>query len=477
MNLLDSSFVCFVYPFAFDDESFERRLEAIDAAPGPGGGEFWHKRRFPVDEFLPHVARYLNPRDNTPATAAAWQLDGNALQSLRGLGAGAHNRNVRWTMSYNKKEIEFRIAKAELALFRVGVGCLSITASPAEMDADTWHDFLHYFRFCRGQRGVKIGCTKRVGKASGGAAELQPFFPEVAGGLNGHADGRGTLQDILHGLLKVGELESDGGPWWRETFVAGQLIPFAGLLYEGVEKDDLAAVVYRARNFFHARQEIHLTESDLALTGPSLHPYSERQWFTFSLEGTAFVAINPPDTAFFRETLPNHLATQYYLLFLLVLHQRFALIELSDEVASHWLTRQETSSSRVRDRAFQRMYQKMLAFTARGHFAQVAQREHHHRCYTKWQESFEIDALYREVNDEVRDMHDFLQSQQARRLEQRINLLAVLFGVPGLIVGFLGINLYGVTSGAEGMNLWVAMSVTFAVGLGVGALLLTKMRP
>jgi len=118
----------------------------------------------------------------------------------------------------------------------------------------------------------------------------------------------------------------------------------------------------------------------------------------------------------------------------------------------------------------------LLAFTARGHFAQVAQRERHHRCYRQWQRIFEIESLYHEVSNEVHDMHDFLQARAAQRLEERINVLAAIFGVPGLIVGFLGINLYGVTAGAEGMNVWWAALGTAGVGLLAGSLALWLMR-
>jgi len=104
------------------------------------------------------------------------------------------------------------------------------------------------------------------------------------------------------------------------------------------------------------------------------------------------------------------------------------------------------------------------------------QRRHHHRCYLKWQETFQVDRLFQEVNDEVRDMHEYLlmekterierlseeRKQQAdrqqremearaheearrdrlarqrtRRVERRLNLLAAFFAVPAIILAVL----------------------------------------
>ncbi|WP_157135567.1 hypothetical protein [Kamptonema sp. PCC 6506] len=45
------------------------------------------------------------------------------------------------------------------------------------------------------------------------------------------------------------------------------------------------------------------------------------------------------------------------------------------------------------------------------------QREHHHRCYRKWQEVFLLEQLYREVNDEVREMQEYSQLQYLQRQE------------------------------------------------------------
>jgi hypothetical protein len=131
------------------------------------------------------------------------------------------------------------------------------------------------------------------------------------------------------------------------------------------------------------------------------------------------------------------------------------------------------------------------------------QREHHHRYYRRLQEALDISRLYREVRDEVTEMHDYLQMKrtahlqvlaeaQAReteahrrqleeavaeegrrdhRLEKRISLIGLLVGAPVLTIGFLGINLAGLTTG-DGLPTGKALLIiggvsAFLIGLVV----------
>ena len=451
------SFVHFVYPFLLEAEEFETRAEAIGRARWSSGGKeltVWEPQRFPEEDLLPHVARYLNPPAGIPATARLWKLQG-ALQDVYGLA-----RRVDWGLHLPRREVPFRWGEvggrdfaAQLALFRVGVGFLTVRARPTGGEVADWLDFLHYFRFVRGQRGVKVQARRRTGKE-----QWEAFFPEPAGGVAPHPEGCGVFSEVLEALLSTGTAEGETEPWWREVFVPGQLLPFAVLWVEEVPEEERVPLLYRVRHFFHSRQEIHPSADDLRLDHPALLSYAEGQWFLFSLDGGAFVACNAPETPFFRQTLPHHLRDQYFLLFLLALHERFALMSLSQQVSEQWLRGEEME----RAQAFEGIRDALLAFTARGYFTQVMQQEHYHRCYRKWQETFQVERLYQEVSEEVGDMHDYLlmrrterlqqlaeaearaerereraAQERERRLERRLNQIALLLGVPAVGLAYL----------------------------------------
>ncbi|MCS7224025.1 MAG: hypothetical protein NZ959_05650 [Armatimonadetes bacterium] len=469
-----SSFIYFVYPFLFDAEKFQERAEAIRAAQWQGREQtllVWRQQEFPEEDLLAYVQRYLNPPPGTWATAYLWKMDHQPLHSPFGWGADA-----RWNLIIPKKEIPFRwgdvplngltLDGVQLALFSIGVAFLSFATTVKSDDISDWLDFLHYFQFIRGQRKVGIRAQRRTGKD-----QWEPFFPEPAGGVKEHPQGEGTFGDILESILntgaRIGERHSDNAQpdnkWWSEVFVPGQLMPFAVLYADSTEVTDrqIGELLYRVRNFFPANRVLQPTPDDLSYNHPSLLSYGDKMWFVCTLEGGAFIAVNAPDTDFFRRELPRHLKDQYFLLFLIALHQRFALMSLSQDVSEHWLQREE------RVQTFERIRDRLLNFTARGYFVQVMQREHHHRVYEKWQQVFQLEQLYQEVNDEVREMHEYALSESTKRLENRLNLLGALIGVPSLVIGFLGINIYNITIKGDGLPLWLTVllvSLGFAFG-------------
>jgi hypothetical protein len=163
---------------------------------------------------------------------------------------------------------------------------------------------------------------------------------------------------------------------------------------------------------------------------PCLLEYAQDMWFTFAQQAAGFVAFNAPSNAgnFFRTDLPRRLRNRYFLLYQLALHQKFMLMHLSDQVSESWLRGDEAT----RMATFTRIRDALLEFTARGYFAQVMQLEQHHRYYCRWRETLQLETLYQEVSDEVREMHDYLQLQlERRRVEQSEKLNRAVLWLTG----------------------------------------------
>lgn len=260
------------------------------------------------------------------------------------------------------------------------------------------------------------------------------------------------------------------------------MIPFPVLYVDGSKKENVFPLLYRVRNFFHSEQLIHPAPEDLIRSHPGLLPYADDQWFVFSLEGGAFVAFDAPKNDFFRINLPTHLRDQYFLLFLLTLHQRFALTRLSQEVSEHWLRGNEDE----RMRYFKRIRSSLMEFTARGYFIQVVQRENHHRFYRKWQEVLQVERLYQEVNDEVQEMYNNLLLQRSeaeerasRSLERLVAILGASIGIPTVFLTFMGINMRGYTLENDGLPIEYALIVasgSLVLGFIIGFLILYVTR-
>ncbi len=405
MRFLPQSFALLTYPFLFDPGTFELRKTAAGTAAWSTTKKtfpLWMEEAFGEEDLLPYVQRYLNPPPGVPATVCIWSLSADGLQSPEGLGTQA-----RWSLQTPNRCVPFEIKAVKFVLFRVGVGFLSLQIRCPSSNEEEWLDLLHFSRYADRKSRVCVQIERRVGKD-----QVVPYFPPRAGGMEAHPDGKGTLLEILQALLRsAGE---GAEPWWREVFVAGQLLPYAALFADEAESAAGAVLLYRMRHFFGTQQPLRPSAADLDTDAPSVLPYSEGQWFVFSLDGTAFVALNPPATPFMQVTMPGHLRDRYYLLFLMVLHQRFALMDLSERVAREWLQGDEFE----RAGAFERIRDALLDFTARGYFSQVMQTEHHHTVYRRWQDTFQVELLYREVSDEVREMHGSLMLRRTEKLQQ-----------------------------------------------------------
>ena len=425
-----NSFLTFVYPITLESGNFDKIVEAADAVEvADGGFRIWKPDEFPHDELLPHVADYLNPQNDQPPTARLWEMTNDALASPKGLGNKAD-----WRLVLGKdREVPFKFDCVNLFMFRVGVGFLAFRVKPESNDLSDWLDLLHYFRFTK--RAHYLTARRKTGKDT-----YDSFFPPIAvptseeqKPADNNADGqtetvasqtpekKGTLSQIIHGLLNsIGEEKKLPNNWWDEIFIHNQMLGYAAVLVEDFPADEDFNLLYRLRNFFPGGKEIYPSPFDLSPNHPSLLEYGNRQWFTFSFDGGSFLACDAPGNEFFNATLPGHLRDAYFHLYIIALHQRFAMISLSQEVAEKWETKIEANKVR----AFEQIRGKFLAFTTRGYFfAEVAQSEHHQRYYRKWQEYFELRRVY----NEVRKMFEWLELIHAKRIQDAATEQAKLF--------------------------------------------------
>jgi hypothetical protein len=438
----------FVYPFLFEGESLRARASAITGAAWTSGDRrhpVWRPAAFPTDDLLSHVAAFLNPAPSSALTARLWQMDGSALRSPAVLGGGARNPGADWRLGTPAGELPFVIAAVEVALFPHGVGFLTVTAMPVSSRSRDWFDFGHHFRFAAGERACPVAASRVTGLDPSTRKPTRiEYFPELAGGMTGDGTGRRRFAAVIDGLLGYARRDAEEGRWWREVFVPGMLLPFSCLFIDGLADAEVPAALYRARNFFHHRQLVHPSRADPGPEDSRILDYARHQWFFFSLNGGGFLACDAPSTPFFRETLPAHVTAKYFLLFLLALQQRFVLMRLSQQVATEWVVNEEHISDSARAAAFARIRDDLLAFTAQGYFAQTMQEEHHHRCYQRWQEAFQLTRLYEEVSTEVREMHAYLdlrhrtrseqlareQEERSTTLDRRLNRISWLLGIP-----------------------------------------------
>lgn len=397
LTILENSFVNFVYPFRFDSDGYQSLVKSLLDQKN-----LWEiKDISKVSEYvLSPVAKYLNidgqQQKEDQATAIFLKSTDRLNQDLNFYHSSEDDKEVQsetWKLKVDRKQLEafdFTFDSHDplsLGLFRMGIGFLIFKVSPCVDTLEHWLNLIHYFRFINRGRTVRISPLSD----SDGDRDLKTMID----------------QDILTGFKT------------EEIFIPGKMLTFFALFCGNVNldnKDDQSEILYRLTKFFRLDQIInpHDRDLDFSQEKDNVLPYVKNQYFLFSLEGGGFYSCHTPDSIFFRETLPQHLQDQYFLLFLLALHQRFALIHLSEQVAECWKLSQEKKDVEQNMQTFQKIRDQLLLFTARGHFLQVMQQDNHHRCYCKWREMFQLNALYDEVSKEVQDMHEYSMMQYLR---------------------------------------------------------------
>ncbi|OYT73999.1 MAG: hypothetical protein CFK48_00485 [Armatimonadetes bacterium CP1_7O] len=443
----DISFVRFVYPFVFKEDTplgdiAERMRE-----------QGWQESPFPEGDLLPHVRDYLNAKRDGEATAYLLRLPQETLiekahRSISPQGGSVANADAVWTMHLDSRAVPFRLSEAQLVVFRGGVAMLTLQTHPESTILEDWLDFIYHFRFYAGKRGEKQDAS---------APTLEYLGKQFAG-----------IKELIDALLKPFT-----GEQMESLFMYNMMLPFSVLYLDG-ELDDIEKrrLLYRIRLCFASWHDLHPPESELSPSHPHLLEYARDIWFTFAQQAAGFVAFNAPRdvSGFFRGDLRERLRDRYFLLYQLALHQKFRLIHLSNGVSRNWLGGDEKERRTV----FVQMRDSLLEFTARGYFAQVMHQEQHHRYYCRWREVLQLEMLYQEVSNEVREMYDYLemrleekrteQSEQLNRAVLWLTAFTVFFACPSLVVGGLGMNVSTVEQWDQS---WGGLWWLWAVGVSM----------
>ncbi len=444
----ERSSLTFVRPFLFDPDKADLALLLVSTAKAASREAVmpvWERVPFPTADWLPHVADFLVSSPGSPAVAEAFRLTNDFVQSESGLAAKGGFEFVPKRKA--APAVPLHLDELQIVLFRNGVGFVVQRWQVTSDSPAAWLDVQHYGRFAALDRG---GSLRRANAPTGTAAT--------------------SFADLDARVLACSDLGDGRKVPTRDVFISGRTLPYAVVFLTGSDDPEWPRekVLYKLRRLFHATQTHHPDADQLAVAPPHFVPYLKDQWFFHSLEGGGFAAADAPADDFFKNALPNHLETEYFLLFLFTLQQRFTLMDLSAEVARRWTSHPGERSRRHLRAVFEGIRDRLFDFTARYQFVQVVQRENHHRVYQAWRQTFQTAELYEEVCGEVREMSEYLHDRDRQAADERVTrltlLLTLMIGAPSLAIGFWNINISGITS-SDGPSLWGAVGLVAAAAL------------
>ena len=209
---------------------------------------------------------------------------------------------------------------------------------------------------------------------------------------------------------------------------------------------------------------------DVYIPGPNyLHDFIQTHRLDFwndwtllaSQEGVGFAQTLAPGA---RSPLSHNVESLYADLFVFCLQQRWTLLELQDEL-------DEQTTGRGGSEKLSGLFERFIEFRSRYWFVEITDRPLGNAMFQKMQAALNIPKLFTELGEEIQDLHAVAQNADARRINDVMNIIGFLVLPPSLVIGFLGINLVGITATDEGMTwqeagLWSAGAVVLAVALG-----------
>lgn len=165
--------------------------------------------------------------------------------------------------------------------------------------------------------------------------------------------------------------------------------------------------------------------------------------------GLALIAVGDAQSEFYRCGDRGVLAQfrhQHFLLFLIAHFQKATLLMVSDQLAEalNALDISRPESIKRFKRQIRLSYVGFLGFTHRYWFHEVSEQAQVKALFHLCTQHLQIDSLYNEVKERIRDMNAYLDADALRRQANTVVRLTVVtvFGLIGTVsTGFLGMNL------------------------------------
>ncbi|MGI8783252.1 MAG: hypothetical protein ACR2L2_06335 [Acidobacteriota bacterium] len=423
------------------------------------------------DNILPYVSEFIFPKTGTPVEeryVLAYRLSKRFLQReipdqgktvLSGRAEG-----VRW-----KFPVEF--GEVHLFFFRSGIGILmfrvtlrngitTIGETRSEHNVETQRPlgldelivFNWLFSRCRRQlRRHYEQVGEPESRDDGGAIADDRNWERRATYFRSFWPKREPKEKLWHldeltdGLLEpiVGRKEET----WKAVDDTRLLGYTFALLERRNKQGELVAIPYSEirQPLFWLRQysnKSHLpASSDLRLRGnPEILQTYKNIYFGMSSEGSAVLAWHLGDP-FIKNQLRDKIEHNYFIPFLIAVHQRLATMHLAELIGqSSYLRHSEKPTDRKLAAEIRRLRTRVFEFIICCWFADVSSSRVYTRVYQAWQRVFEAGALLEEVKNEVAELDDYLERVEMKGQTTTINILTLLMLPVTLWMSFWGMN-------------------------------------
>lgn len=228
--------------------------------------------------------------------------------------------------------------------------------------------------------------------------------------LNSRFGGAGDLSAFISHLLYGFEDVETGSAYYDRLFTYSYLCLDRSEWNETRGLPDFLNEFYK---FQHCLPSNYGSEFDPSYREMKDDTYKRWKYSLFGFSREAGVVLASAREEFNLTKLPLHFETMYSYILLLAFYQRLSLILFSEELI-------KGESLKVDE-----MKRRFTRFTHFSWFSQITNSEHGMDLWKKWQKTFDLPALFEEVQKEYEEYYDY----KVAKGQERINLLLIVIYV------------------------------------------------
>jgi len=428
---LQQSFICLIVPFAY-------------AIPLSECKHLVDSNRFDIKDikadrlfdYAEHLVS-MNPNRHE-AIGARWVM----RQGARKLYGLPHNFRHPMTLCVKQKQWTFSIKEVELYLFETQTGFLQYHVElHGGVNMDEQIEFVYYLKKLMNY-SHKISFEQRLSKENSMTQNVQ-------------------LSEMSCSILR--ELDVI-------TFFEGKTDhPVEALVFSsarlGISKqeseDSIGEYLFHMRRNFKATYKASAAERNIN-GNPDVLALFDNSYWGISLEGLGnLVTMTEDDVTnqFFSTTYFHHVENTYLYLYILTLHQKYALLHLTAQASGLTYELQlHQDAPAEQSRILRDMKDKIVKFMLRSSYKQVSRSTHHEMLYEWMRSRLKIDDLFTELHEALEALVSLTESaeqKQRQEEEEQKKTKAELFNnkITGISAIFLPLS---IITGIYGMDVeWI----------------------
>lgn len=407
-----------LYPITFDSGNYEHISESFNNNNNTFTRGRLLENEADIKFFRPYIQNYLFNKDvkNVTNNCKVYNIKFDECSHLNSL------KNVC-------------VKKANIILFKYGIGFL-VVDTVFNQDSENY-DYILF------EDVLKTNTSLSSGE---GEKEIIKLFSDIF--LNTKID----IKNCEKGLV------------YTHVTLDGQTV------FEGQKKE----MLYKLTNLLDWEHPVQIEKEFMQENMKKMFLEMDHDYvFGFSKEGAAFLEFDYGVSHLFaekrkkkiekKELIQHQFKNTDFVIFLLVVQQRYCLMEFSKSLSKNGTKKNEISKLR----------KVMLEFITHGWFSQITNDETGMQKFKKWNQIFETEQLHNEVLDQVSTVDDFHRGNNSKRIEL---LTAVFFPVVvvNVLVGIGYIELGSFVTIPQqflGLSWLILTSVIVAGGLVVNYLI------